>query len=74
MGVAGLDWRVCFKSRVLNCARTIVAALSCHIQVYSDNSLVMGIRTLVIEGALHSNAITRCGDGFGVTDRGSICT
>ena len=27
MGVEGLDWRVCFKSRVLNCARTIVAAL-----------------------------------------------
>ena len=27
MGVEGLEWRVCFKSRVLNCARTIVAAL-----------------------------------------------
>ena len=26
-GGGGLDWRVCFKSRVLNCARTIVAAL-----------------------------------------------
>ena len=27
MGVVGLDWRVCLKSRVLDCARTIVAAL-----------------------------------------------
>ena len=27
MGVEGLRCRVCFKSRVLNCARTIVAAL-----------------------------------------------
>ena len=27
MGVEGLEWRVCFKSRVLNRARTIVAAL-----------------------------------------------
>ena len=27
MGVKGLDCRVCFKSRVLNCAKTIVAAL-----------------------------------------------
>ena len=27
MGAKGLDWRVCFESRVLNCARTIVAAL-----------------------------------------------
>ena len=27
MGVEGLDWRVCFKSPVLNCARTIAAAL-----------------------------------------------
>ena len=27
MGVKGLGWRVCFKSRVLNRARTIVAAL-----------------------------------------------
>ena len=27
MGVEGLDWRVCFKSRVLDCARSIVAAL-----------------------------------------------
>ena len=27
MGVGGLDWRICFKSCLLNCARTIVAAL-----------------------------------------------
>ena len=27
MGVEGLDWRVLFMSRVLNCARTIAAAL-----------------------------------------------
>ena len=25
--MGGLDWRICFKSRLLNCARTIVAAL-----------------------------------------------
>ena len=36
MGVEGLDWRVCFKSRVLNCARTIVAALWDFEVLHSD--------------------------------------
>ena len=27
MWVEGLDWRLCFKRRVLNCARSIVTAL-----------------------------------------------
>ena len=35
MGVVGLDWRVCFKSRVLNCARTIVAALWVFVVLHS---------------------------------------
>ena len=36
-------------------------------------SKVLGIRVLVFGGALHCNAITQCGDGFGVTESGSKC-